>query len=513
MAYQPPSKAEIRRLGEDLGFDLSDAYIDSVSAYWRPFVDAFDLIEHLPDELPPVKYPRTPGYRPDAAENKYGAWYVKTSIKGVPSGKLAGRKVALKDTVCLAGVPMMNGASLLAGYVPEADATIVTRLLDAGAEIVGKAVCEYFCISSGGATSATGPVFNPRIPGYGTGGSSTGSGALVAAGEVDMATGGDQAGSIRIPSSWSGVVGIKPTHGLVPYTGIMGFDATIDHAGPMTAGVAANALYLEVMAGEDGLDSRQRNVKTAAYTEALGQSARGLRIAVVKEGFGQPDSEADVDETVRLAARKFEGLGATVAEVSIPWHLNGIVIWNPIGFEGGYHTMYGGRGWGNNREQVYLSSLIAPMSQIVERGNEMPDTMKFGMMLARHADTAYHGRYYAKAQNLRRRLRAEYDRILAEYDLLLMPTTRNKASKVPPPGAGFEAIMAHSWTAITNTCPFNVTGHPAISIPCGVGEGDRPIGLMLVAKHWQEATLYKAADAFERALDWRSVGPAKTGRS
>jgi amidase len=509
MAYQSPSKAEIMRLGEGLGFDLADDYVDAVKAYWRPFADIYNLIDRLPDELPPVKYPRAPGYRPEGEENRYGAWYVKTSVRGPPGGRLAGRRVALKDTVCLAGVPMMNGASLLDGYVPEADATIVTRLLDAGAEIAGKAVCEYFCISSGAATSATGPVFNPRVPGFAPGGSSTGSAALVAAGEVDMATGGDQAGSIRIPSSWSGVVGIKPTHGLVPYTGIMGFDATIDHAGPITADVAANALYLEVMAGDDGLDSRQRNVQTAPYAEAIGQPVRGLRVAVVKEGFGQWDSEADVDEVVRLAARKFETLGATLEEVSIPWHLNGAAIWQPIALEGGYHAMYSGRGWGKNREQAYLPSLMAPMSHIVARGNEMPDTVKFAMLLARHADEAHHGRFYAKAQNLRRRLRAEYDRALAAYDFLLMPTTRNKASKVPAPDAGFDAIMAHSWTAITNTCPFNVTGHPAISIPCGLGDGDRPVGLMLVAKKWQESTLYRAGAAFEQDGDWRRFGAAR----
>ena len=132
-------------------------------------------------------------------ENKLGAWYVKTSIKGKPGGKLAGRRVALKDNVCLAGVPMMVGAAFLDGAVPDIDATIVTRILDEGGEIAGKAVCEYYCVSGGSHTSSTGPVQNPRKHGFTTGGSSSGSAALVAAGEVPMAIGGDQAGSIRIP--------------------------------------------------------------------------------------------------------------------------------------------------------------------------------------------------------------------------------------------------------------------------------------------------------------------------
>ncbi len=162
--------------------------------------------------------------------------------------------MALKDNVALAGVPMMNGASTLEGFVPASDATIVTRMLDAGATILGKAVCEHFCLSGGSHTSDPGPVHNPHRIGYSAGGSSSGSGALVAAGEVDLAIGGDQGGSIRIPASYCGIVGMKPTHGLVPYTGVMPIETTIDHTGPMTASVGDNALLLEVLAGPDGLD-------------------------------------------------------------------------------------------------------------------------------------------------------------------------------------------------------------------------------------------------------------------
>ena len=169
---------------------------------------------------------------------------------------------------------------MLEGFVPEFDATVVTRLLDAGAEIVGKSVCEYFSFSGGAATSTSGPVHNPRAWGHTPGGSSTGSGALVAAGEVDMATGGDQAGSIRIPASLSGVVGIKPTWGLVPYTGIMGMDPTIDHAGPLTATAAENALFLEVMAGEDGYDSQASQASSSTPTpRRSGKASRGSRSA------------------------------------------------------------------------------------------------------------------------------------------------------------------------------------------------------------------------------------------
>src|SRR5262249_57019270 len=167
----------------------------------------------------------------------------------------------------------------------------------------------------------------PRRAGCSGGGSSSGSAGVVAAGEVDMAIGGDQGGSIRIPAAYCGVYGLKPTHGLVPYTGIFPIEATLDHTGPMTATVADNALLLEVLAGPDGLDPRQVNVRTAAYTDALTGDARGLKIAVVKEGFGHPNSEADVDALVRKGAATLRQLGARVDEVSIPLHLAGPAIW------------------------------------------------------------------------------------------------------------------------------------------------------------------------------------------
>ena len=296
MTIVAPSARDIIEAGEALGITIHERDAAEYLECLAPLVEGYRLVDSLPDYLPAVKYPRSPGYQPEGEENKYNAWYYKTSIKGAKRGKLAGKRVAIKDNVCVAGVPMMNGASVLEGYTPDIDATVVTRILDAGGEIAGKAHCEYYCFSGGSHTIATGrPVQNPRKRGHTTGGSSSGSAALVAAGEVEMAIGCDQAGSIRIPSSFSGIVGMKPSYGLVPYTGIMSIDMTIDHVGPMTATVADNALLLEVIAGEDGLDPRQNAPKTAAYTKAVTGDASGLRIGVLKEGFGHPNSEPDVD--------------------------------------------------------------------------------------------------------------------------------------------------------------------------------------------------------------------------
>src|ERR1700747_2352551 len=312
MAVRRPTLDQLRNVAEDLGMHMSDAELKSYDALMQANYLAYDAVDAMADYVPAVKYPRTPGYRPEGEENKYNAWYVKTEIKGAPNGKLAGKKIALKDNISLAGVPMMNGASTLEGYVPDTDATIVTGRWDAGGTIVGKGHCEYFCFSGGSHTCAAGPVHNPHKMGYSAGGSSSGSAVVVATGEAGMAVGGDQGGSIRIPSSFSGIYGMKATYGLVPYTGVMPIELTLDHTGPMTRNVRDNALLLEVLAGADGLDPRQGAPIVPRYTEAPGGSAKGLRIGVVREGFGHASSEAEVDAKVKAGAELFRKLGATV---------------------------------------------------------------------------------------------------------------------------------------------------------------------------------------------------------
>jgi amidase len=470
----------------------------------QPNFAAYDAVAAMPDYLPIVKYPRTPGYKPEGEENKYNAWYVKTTVKGAPAGKLAGKTVVLKDNVCLAGVPMMNGASTLEGYTPDIDATIVTRMLDAGGTIVGKAHCEYYCFSGGSHTNAVGPVHNPRKPGYSAGGSSSGSAALLVAGEVDMAIGGDQGGSIRMPAAYCGVYGMKPTHGLVPYTGIMPIEITLDHVGPMTSNVGDNALLLEVLAGEDGLDPRQYNVRTDAYTKALGGDAKGLKIGVVKEGFGHANSERDVDAKVKQAANTFRDLGATVSEISVPMHVAGLAIWSPIALEGATELMMRGNGMGTNWRGLYTTTLLDAHSQWKHRADELSETLKISMLIGHYFIKHYRGHFYAKAQNLSRKLRAAYDAALGQHDLLLMPTVPLKATPLPPPDAPRELYIQRAFEMLSNTAPFDATGHPAMSIPCGMSDG-LPVGLMLIGRHYDESIIYSAAAAFEGAGDWTKM--------
>ena len=499
-----PTLEQMKGIVASLHMSMSDHEVSEYLEVMEGSFQAYDRLTQLPDYLPPVRYPRTPGYRPAAAENTLNAWAVKTEVRGAAYGPLSGKRVVLKDNVCLAGVPMMNGASTLEGYVPDIDATIVTRILDAGGIIVGKAHCEQFCLSGGSHTNAAGPVHNPYKYGHTTGGSSSGSGALVGSGEVEMAIGGDQGGSIRMPACWCGCYGMKPTHGLVPYTGVMPIEATIDHTGPMTATVADNALLLEVIAGADGLDPRQYDVRVDKYTTALGRGVAGLRIGVVTEGFGHAVSENDVDQKVRQAAERLRTLGATVEEVSIPMHLDGPAIWTPIALEGLQAQMMHGNGMGFNWKGMYTTSLLDAHSNWRARANELSRTLKISMFVGEYFIRNYRGHFYAKAQNLARQLKKAYDDVLGRYDLLLMPTLPFKAPPIPPQNAPLAHWCEAAFAMLPNTCPFDVTGHPAMSVPCGMSQG-LPIGMMLIARHYNESTIYRAAHAFEQIGDWRNM--------
>jgi amidase len=319
-----------------------------------------------------------------------------------------------------------------------------------------------------------------------------------------MAIGGDQGGSISIPASYCGVYGMKATHGLVPYTGVMPIEITLDHTGPMTRNVADNALLLEVLAGEDGLDPRQYAPKVAAYTKALGKGVKGLKIGVVREGFGHPNSEKDVDVKVKKAVKLFEKLGAKVTEMSVPLHAMGGAIWSPIALEGATELMMRGNGMGTNWRGLYTTSLLDAHSGWRHRADELSDTLKVSMLLGHYFIKHYRGHYYAKAQNLSRKLRAAYDAALGEYDLLAMPTLPLKSTPLPPADAPRALYIQRAFEMIGNTAPFDATGHPAMSIPCGMSQG-LPVGLMLIGKHYDEATIYRAAAAFEEAGDWKKM--------
>jgi amidase len=504
MTIQAPNPEQILDIAIDFGLDLSQEDARSFAGLLAGSVTSYDRLDELAEPSLPVKYPRTPGYRPRPEENPYNAWYWRCEIRGAESGPLAGKRVGIKDNVCVAGVPYMNGCRVIEGYVPEVDATVVTRILDAGGTIIGKTACEDLCFSGASHTSKPVPIKNPHRPTHSAGGSSGGSGAALAAGDCEMALGGDQGGSIRIPGSWCGVYGLKATHGLVPYTAVMPIELTIDHCGPMANTVEDVARLLAAIAGPDGYDPRQIDVRVQDYLADLDKGAAGLRIAVVREGFGRPESEEVTDAKVRDAIDRLREAGASVSEVSIPMHLDGPHIWTAIIVEGSNELMIKGNGFGYSWNGHYVTSLRDAYARgWRSRPNDMAETVKMVMLLGEYMHRNYHGRYYAKAQNLRRSLRAAYDTVLNEHDLLVMPTIPFRATEIPPADCSCEQYISLALNMVGNTCPFDVAGHPAITVPCAKVD-DLPVGMMLIGRRFDEATVLRAAAAFEALGEWQS---------
>jgi amidase len=502
MAMRAPGRAELIELAALNHFELSEEELDSFLPMIAAMVRNLDEIDQMPQPAALTKYfQRDPGCRPQPKDDPLNAILRRCSVKGSGRGKLAGKRVGVKDCVLVAGIPMSCGSLLLDGYIPDRDATIVTRMLDAGAEIVAKLNMDNMAFSGSGDSSAFGPVLNPHNREHLSGGSSGGSGAALYYDDIDLTIGGDQGGSIRIPASFCGVVGLKPTHGLVPYRDIIGIDPTIDHIGPMARKATDVALLLELIA--DPAPGAPRRARANSYTEALDKGVAGLRIGVVKDGFGWEASEADVDTAVRRAIDVLGGMGAQVEEVAIPIHrraarfLTGITSEGMAALMSGnglvYHT--------NGPLNYHLAGAIGSALRI--RGNDMPRLLKLNLLVGTHLNRTYHGRIYAKAQNLRGFLRAQYDQALERFDVLAMPTTPTKALKYEPK-ADPQTRMMRGWFVANNTAAFDVTGHPSISIPCAKSHG-LPVGLMLTGRHFEDATLLRAAYAYEQNLDWEKV--------
>ncbi len=496
MGIKTPTLEELKKISNQFNLELDDEELRNFQTLISIQLRSYQRLDSLPDYKPTPKYPRNFGRAPSREENPYNAIAWITRIKGRDEGKLKGKRVCIKDNIMIAGVPMLNGSRLLEGFIPDMDATVVTRVLDEGGEIVAKTACEDLCFSGGSHTSFPLPVLNPRNPEFMAGGSSSGNAAAIASGVCEMGVGGDQGGSIRIPSSWVGIYGLKPTHGLVPYTGAFSIEPTLDHLGPMANSTENVALLLEVIAGRDGFDPRQpENLPyppVKEYSKLIKGEVKGLRVGVVKEGFGWDDSEKDVDELVMASAKNLEKFGVKVEEISIPMHRLGVDIWKPIGTEGAIATMILGSGLGWGRKGLFETSIAEFFGNALKsKARDLPNTVKGVILLGYFMISKYNGKYYAKARNLAYILRNAYDEALKKYDILIMPTTPKKAVR-------FQEYAMKGRGLSNNTAPFNVTGHPAMSVPVGYSNG-LPVGMMLVGRHFEEETILKLSYVIEQS--------------
>lgn len=522
MPLQRPEAEDIIDMASSLGIHLTPTeariFNDRMDQQVRDMEDFLEL--RIEEAKPPLKYfERDPGYRPTEAEDPLNLFIRKCKVKGSPTGPLSGRTIALKDHIAVAGVPMTLGSHFMDGYTPDFDASVVTRLLDAGAAIIGKTNMEDFSFGGPGVAGVGdfGRPLNPHNHDHVTGGSSSGSGSGVASGQIDIAFGGDQGGSIRIPAAWSGCIGLKATHGLIPHSGVFGLEPSVDYVGPMTRTVEDMALILNCVAGADGYDPRQSYVpaKLPDYMDFLDRDIAGLRIGLLAEGFDAEGTEADVDTTVRNALAVIQSKGASLESVSVPLHGTAAKAIPPLFLEGaraGFDTNFYSAFGGDFFPQSFMMAFGRAKHS---HSHEMPLNFKLILMAGTYAHERMNGRLYAKAYAMRPTVTAQYKEIFRKVDLIALPTCPTKAHSYKLPSDHADAIdrtmfggkLGKSVGSLgANTSPFNYTGFPAVSIPCGISDG-LPVGLQLVAPHFREDLLVQVAHAYQRAVDWESFYP------
>lgn len=498
---RPPTRADLERIARDHYLELDDDECDVLAEVVAELMDLYERLDEL--SVPPAReeaVERSPGHRPDPDGNPHNAVITVCEVSGGADGSLSGYDIGIKDSIAVAGVEMTCGSKLLEGYVPTEDATVVARLLDAGATVTAKTNMDDLAWAGSAETSAFGPITNPRDPDYLAGGSSGGSAAAVAAGLVDVALGTDQGGSVRMPASWCGIVGLKPTHGLVPYTGIVPLDPTIDHVGPMAEDVDDCARVLDAVAGADGLDPRQGSVPTQEYEAAVADAPdpAELTVGVVPQGFGREESDDATDETVQAALDALADSGMTVRETPIEMHRDGGAILTGVAIEG-MAAMLRNDGVAHFTDGRYDLAFARALGRARRtNANDFPPMVKVAALLGQYLADEYQGRYYAKAQNLVPELRAAYDEALADVDALALPTTPHLPYKVREE-ADMRSVLDRGLSMNGNTSPFNGAGHPAISVPSGTAEG-LPVGLMLVGDRFDDAGLLRVAKSVEATL-------------
>ena len=513
--YAVPDVDEVMSVAKELGIHLGPDEAIMYRKYLMERMGQFDTFvqARLEESKPPmVSAARKPGYRPSPEEDPLNAWMWKCRIEGAAEGLLAGKSVSYKDHIAVAGIPMSFGSFALEGFIPDFDATVVTRVLKEGGTIIGKNVMNGLSggFGTGGAIGDYGRPLNPHNHDHVTGASSSGSAAAVAAREVDISFGGDQGGSIRIPAAFSGVVGHKPTFGLLSHFGIgWGSDQSIDYTGPMTSTVEDAAAALQATAGYDPYDPRQtRDVPTSI--DVLGRLADGVsgqRIGVLEEGFD--DAEADVRDLVMAAVDVLAEAGADVSKVSIPDHHAIVAVQAALTGEGAFALFKTGF-FGAFTRTYYPASLIAAVNKVwASQADLLAPHSKLSLIAAELSRRNYHGRVYAKAQNVRTTYIKAYDAALANVDMLVMPTCIMTAPKNHTPGSYLEAVEDNLATMNSkghrNTMPFNYTGHPALALPVGKSSTGLPVSMQLVGRFFDDPLLMRAAYAYQQSTDWPKI--------
>lgn len=408
-------------------------------------------------------------------------------------GPLWGIPVAYKDNLCTRGVRTTCSSKILENYIPPYNATVVDALQDQGCLMVGKTNMDEFAMGSSTENSAFGVTRNPWDLERAPGGSSGGSAAAVAAGEAAFALGSDTGGSIRQPASFCGIVGLKPTYGLVSRYGLVAFASSLDQIGPMTRTVKDAALILNYIAGHDPRDSTSVDRKVPDYTKALREDIRGLRLGIPREYFSS-EVDARVRETVKEAAARLEVAGAICEEVSLPHTEYALPAYYIIAPAEASSNL--GRYDGVRYGYRFVASDLHDMYRETRSRGFGPE-VKRRIMLGTYAlSSGYYDAYYLKAQKVRTLIRREFEEVFAKVDLLVTPTTPTTAFKI-----GEKEDPLQMYLSDILTVPVNIAGLPALSMPCGFDENGLPVGIQFIGRPFGEETIFRAAHTLEQLLD------------
>ncbi len=419
---------------------------------------------------------------------------------GTPRGPLDGVPIAVKDVLCTRGIRTTCGSKILDGFVPPYDATVVARLLDAGVVLLGKLNMDEFAMGSSTENSGFFATRNPwdltRVPG----GSSGGSAAAVAADMAAAALGTDTGGSIRQPAAFCGDVGLKPTYGRVSRYGLVAFASSLDQIGPVTKDVQDAALMLQAIAGHDPMDSTSVDLPVPDYRALLGRGVEGLRIGIPAEYFIE-GLDPEVEAAVRAAIQTLEKLGARTEPVSLPHSEYGLAAYYLIAPAEASSNLarYDGVKYGLRAPRA--RDLIEMYSRTRAAG--FGAEVKRRIMLGAYALSAgYYDAYYGKAQRVRTLVRRDFVQAFGRIDVIAAPTTPGVAFKF-----GEKEDPLQMYLNDVFTIPVNLAGLPGLSVPAGFTMAGLPIGLQLIGRAFDEATLLRVAHAYERATTWRERKP------
>lgn len=424
------------------------------------------------------------------------------------SAKLFGIPAGIKDNIMTKGVKTTCASKFLDNFEdPLYDATVIQKLNKEKSVMVGKLNMDEFAMGSSTENSAYKITRNPWNTDHVPGGSSGGSAAAVAAGEVLFSLGSDTGGSIRQPSAFCGVVGMKPTYGRVSRFGLAAFASSLDQIGPITRTVEDNARVLEVISGVDEMDPTSANESVPVFTEELTKDMKGLKIAVPEEFLAEGVND-EVKEAVMEALKVYESLGATWEKVSLPHSKYAFAVYHLIssGEASANLARYDGIRFGVRAEGAEDLMDLYKKSRSQGFGDEVKRRIIFGTYAL---SSGQYEKYYRKAQKVRTLIKNDFDKIFEQYDVILGPTAPTTAFKI---GEEIEDPLTMYMNDML-TIPVNLAGVPAISIPCGFSKDELPIGLQIIGKPFAEATIYRTAYAFEQATDHHTKRPRLGGNN